>query len=160
MGTVTHAALLLLFPVLAAATGAALAAVRRPGAKLPSGIQQFAAGVVFAAVAGEILPDLARQGRLPAVVLGLTVGVSLLLALRAYGRRVEAANEDPKAQAGGRLPLALLVAVGIDLLIDGLLVGHGVTLGATQASHVRVLAPRSESRLDVGPLLGSGRPGG
>ena len=30
------------------------------------------------------------------------------------------------------LPLGLLVAVGIDLLIDGMLVGLGVTLGSTQ----------------------------
>ncbi len=74
MSTVAKAALLVLFPVLAAAAGAALAAIRRPGPKLTSGIQHFAAGVVFAAVAGEILPDLAHQGRLPAVVAGFAMG--------------------------------------------------------------------------------------
>lgn len=133
MSTVAKAALLVLFPVLAAAAGAALAAIRRPGPTLTSGIQHFAAGVVFAALAGEILPDLAHQGRLPAVVAGFAVGVALMLTLGAYGRRVEAANENRAGNAAGRLPLGLLIAVGIDLLIDGLLVGLGVTLGATQA---------------------------
>lgn len=36
------------------------AAIRRPGPKLTSGLQHLAAGAVFAAVAGEVLPDLRR----------------------------------------------------------------------------------------------------
>ncbi|MBA2560196.1 MAG: ZIP family metal transporter, partial [Propionibacteriales bacterium] len=127
--TVARAAILVAFPVAAAVVGSTVAAFRRPGPKLTSGVQHFAAGVVFAAVAGEVLPDLRREGQLPAVVVGFSVGVVLLLALGAYGRRVEAANETGKEDATGRLPLGLLAAVGIDLLIDGLLVGLGVTLG-------------------------------
>ena len=59
---VSTAGLLVLFPVGAAALGAGVAAWRRPGPQLTSGIQHFAAGVVFAALAGEVLPDLRRAG--------------------------------------------------------------------------------------------------
>jgi len=86
--------------------------------------------VVFAAVAGEVLPDLRREGNLAAVVAGFAAGVVLLLTLGAYSRRTEAANG--QSEPAGQLPLGLLVAVGIDLLLDGVLVGLGVTLGSTQ----------------------------
>ena len=47
-----------LIPVAAAIMGATVAAYRRPGPVLASAIQHFAAGVVFAAAAGETLPSL------------------------------------------------------------------------------------------------------
>ena len=131
-GTVAQATTLVAFPVVAAAAGSVLAAWRRPGPKLTSGVQHFAAGVVFAAVAGEVLPELRAEGRLLAVVIGFAVGVALLLTLGAINRRAEQAAARDGVGGGGRLPVALLVLVGIDLLIDGLLVGLGVTLGSNQ----------------------------
>ncbi len=53
-GVVAQAAILVAFPISAAAIGSGLAAWRRPGSTMTSAIQHFAAGVVFAAVAGEI----------------------------------------------------------------------------------------------------------
>lgn len=132
MSVVAQAAVLVAFPVAAAAVGSTVAALRRPGPKLTSGVQHFAAGVVLAAVAGEVLPDLRSEGHLGWVVVGFTVGVLILLSLGAYSRRREAANEQRKDAASGALPVGLLVTVGIDLLIDGLLVGLGVTLGSNQ----------------------------
>lgn len=130
---VSTAALLVLFPVAAAAIGAGVAAWRRPGPQLTSGIQHFAAGVVFAALAGEVLPDLRREGHLPAVLVGFSAGVGLLLALGAYADRQEASNERPEGTARtAALPVGLLTAVAIDLVIDGLLVGLGATLGSKQ----------------------------
>lgn len=127
MSAVAKAALLVSFPVVAATVGSTVAAVRRPGPRLSSGIQHLAAGVVFAAVATEVLPDLRRDGRLGVVVVGFSVGVVLLLSLGAFSDRLENAGG-----AGGRVPWGLLIAVGIDLLIDGLLVGLGATLGSQQ----------------------------
>lgn len=133
--TVSTAALLVLFPVGAAAVGAGVAAWRRPGPQLTSAIQHFAAGVVLAALAGEVLPDLRSEGRLGPVLLGFSAGVLLLLGLGAYTERQEAAAERTKegeeAKAGS-LPVGLLTAIAIDLLIDGLLVGLGATLGNKQ----------------------------
>ncbi|GAB2906061.1 ZIP family metal transporter [Rhodococcus aerolatus] len=131
-GVVAQAAGLVAFPVGAAAIGATAAAFRRPGARVTSGVQHFAAGVVLAAVAGELLPELRLEGRLGAVVVGFVAGVGVLLALGALSRRQEAAARRRAGGGAGRLPLGLLVAVGIDLLIDGLLVGLGVTLGSNQ----------------------------
>lgn len=139
-GAVVTAGRLVLFPVGAAAAGAALAAWRAPGDKLTSGVQHFAAGVVFAALAGEVLPDLRDQGHLGAVLVGFASGVVLLLALGAYSRRQEAATAKAAASSTSQappgeaapLPWGLLAAVGIDLVIDGLLVGLGATLGSKQ----------------------------
>ena len=52
MGLVGHAALLVSFPVAAAAAVAGIGTVRKPGPRLVSAIQPFAAGVVIAALAG------------------------------------------------------------------------------------------------------------
>ncbi|CUR54320.1 ZIP family metal transporter [Nocardioides sp.] len=132
MTPVAQAAVLVSFPVAAAAIGSGVALVRPPGPRLVSGIQHFAAGVVLAALAGEVLPRLREEGNLPWAVIGFTVGVLTMLALAAYGRsRDEARTNVSTRTLVMALPLGMLVAVGIDLLIDGLLVGLGVTLGAT-----------------------------
>lgn len=125
----TRAGLLVVFPVVAAIGGSFVAAWRQPGAKTASAVQHFAAGVVFAAAAGEVLPDLKAQGHLPAVVIGFVIGVGVLLLLQQMERRSET-----RVRTGVRagLPIGLLVAVGIDLLIDGILVGIGATLGSSQ----------------------------
>ena len=51
-----------LIPVAAAVIGATVAVNTRPGPVLVSAIQHFAAGVVFAAAAVEILPDVMHAG--------------------------------------------------------------------------------------------------
>lgn len=130
MSDVVRAALLVSFPVVAAAAGAGVASWRRPGPRLTSGIQHFAAGVVLAALVGEVLPDLRSEGQWAWASAGFAAGVALVLTLAAQGRRVDAGARE---RGGRRLPIGLLVAVGIDLLLDGLLVGLGVRLGTTQA---------------------------
>ncbi|EWT05614.1 membrane protein [Intrasporangium chromatireducens Q5-1] len=161
MSAVTQALTLVAFPVAAAAAGTAVSIVRPPGPRLVSAIQHFAAGVVVAALAGEVLPSLRREGNLPYAVIGFTAGVAVMLAMAAYSRRQEsasasqsertraaAADMQPRAEharglstsvtrqvarrAAVALPLGLLVAVGVDLVIDGLLVGLGAVLGSAQ----------------------------
>lgn len=138
MNTVAQAALLVSFPFAAGAIGATVAAVRRPGPRLVSGIQHFAAGVVIAALAGELLPELRHEGNLGWAAAGFTAGVALILSLAAYGRRLDGRPvNEPSPVAGARaaatVPVGLLVTVAIDLLIDGVLVGLGSQLGSTQA---------------------------
>jgi len=141
VSAVGQAAVLVAFPVAASAIGSVIAVLRWPGPRLVGAIQHFAAGVVVAALAGEVLPGLREEGNLGWAATGFVAGVAVVLALAAYGRRRDAAASGPAgstAGAGGGgaatvvLPLGLLVAVGIDLLIDGMLVGLGVTLGSTQ----------------------------
>lgn len=166
MSAVTQALTLVAFPVAAAAAGTTISMVRPPGPRLVSAIQHFAAGVVVAALAGEVLPSLRKEGRLPYAVAGFIAGVVVMLAMAAYSRRQEAAGasqsdpatasdpSDPSPQhspgrgvsvarqvtrrAATALPLGLLVAVGVDLVIDGLLVGLGAVLGAAQGIIITV----------------------
>lgn len=126
MSAVARAAALVAIPITSAVAGAGIAAIRRPGPKVTSGVQHFAAGVVFAAVAGEILPSLREQHSLTALVVGFALGVATVAGIDALGRRLEAGDTQGP-------PVGLVVAIAIDLLVDGLLVGIGVTLGEGQA---------------------------
>lgn len=140
MNTIAHAALLTTFPVAAAAAGAGAAALRSPGPRTMSAVQHFAAGVVVAALVGEVLPDLREEARWGWAVGGFLLGTAVVLALGAWGRMLDrprrSAGTDAGAVATGAalvLPVGLIATVGIDLLIDGVLVGLGATLGTTQA---------------------------
>lgn len=125
MSAVATAAGLVTFPIGATIVGATVAAVRRPGPKVTSAVQHFAAGVVFAAVAGEVLPDLRDQHSLGPLAGGFVAGVAVLLVIDGFARQAEAAETTG-------LPVSLLVAIAIDLVIDGLLVGIGAALGEGQ----------------------------
>lgn len=125
---IAQAAVLVAFPVAASIVGSIVAVLKAPGAKLTSAVQHFAAGVVMAALVGEVLPDLRSEGNLPWAVVGFAVGAAVMLALGAISRRIESRQHS----AASVIPVGLLVAVGIDLLLDGLLVGLGSTLGAKQ----------------------------
>lgn len=122
--------LLVIFPVFAAVVGAAWAALRPPAPRLTSGIQYFAAGAVLAVVALDLLPGVSRQGHLGFAFVGFALGVVILLGLGQFEAHGKPETHDGHAST---LPIGLLVAVGVDLLIDGILVGGSVaTLGRAQ----------------------------
>ena len=77
-----------------------------------SKFQHFAAGVVIASVALELLPVLLKAGSATGMSLGYIVGVTIMLAIDRYADR-----------AGTNLPIA------IDLFIDGLLLMIGFAAG-------------------------------
>lgn len=106
-----------LIPVLAALVGASAATVMRPSAAVVSAIQHFAAGVVFAAAAGEILPDVMHGQSPAATIIGGAVGVAAMLLVKALETRFKG-------------PAGLLTAVGVDVLIDGIVLGIGFAAGA------------------------------
>lgn len=106
-----------LVPASAALFGATIATNVQPGPVLVSAIQHFAAGVVFAAAAGEILPDVVHAGSPWATVIGGAVGVVVMLLVKQLEVRLKG-------------PTGLLTAVGVDVLIDGLVLGIGFAAGA------------------------------
>ena len=119
------ALLFALVPVAAAALSGAVAAVRAPGEKVTSGLQHFAAGVVFAAAAIELLPSV--LGRSPLVAVGgFAVGIAVMFGFRALSERLEERRE-----AAGRtgLPIGLGIAIAVDFFIDGLILGAGFAAG-------------------------------
>lgn len=107
-----------LIPVAAAVIGATVAAYRRPGPVVVSAIQHFAAGVVFAAAAGEILPGIKHEGLVIPVAVGGSIGIAVMLLVRQLEERIEG-------------PIGLMAIVGIDMLIDGLVLGLGFTAGSS-----------------------------
>jgi ZIP family zinc transporter len=116
---------LIAFPIAALLIGGTVAAFWPPNRRLQSYFQHFAAGVVFAALAGEVLPDLVKTHPTPAfIVVGFTIGVLVMLAIRWL---VE--NKLTSGSQEAENPNSLILVVSIDLLIDGLLLGVGISLG-------------------------------
>ncbi|WP_339381513.1 ZIP family metal transporter [Brasilonema bromeliae] len=108
-----------LIPVAAATVGGGIAAWRTPGPKLKSVVQHFAAGVVFAAAAGELLPDLVHEKSLPATIIGGAFGVAVMLAVKQLVKKASGS-------------ISLIATVGVDVLIDGLIIGIGFAAGAKE----------------------------
>lgn len=123
------AALLVLFPIVAGIIGSFVAVRRTPPDSLVAGVQHLAAGVVMAAVAVEVLPDLRERGPLWLVVIGFSCGVALLVILGRFE------GDEPEA---GAVPVSFLVVLGVDLFIDGLLVGAGAVVSTGTAIVVTI----------------------
>lgn len=119
------AALLVVFPIVAGIADSFIAVRRTPPAALVSGVQHLAAGVVMAAVAVEVLPDLRERGPLGLVIVGFSCGVAILVILQRY--------EGDEPEAGGAVPMSFLVVLGVDLFVDGLLVGAGAVVSTGTA---------------------------
>lgn len=112
----TETLLITLVPAIVTVLGAAIATWRRPGELATSALQHFAAGVVFAAAAVEILPNLKHAGSPWPVVIGGGAGVVVMLAIEELGRRT-------KGQS------ALITLIAVDVLIDGLVLGLAFASG-------------------------------
>jgi zinc transporter, ZIP family len=108
-----------LIPVAAATIGGVLAAWRTPSPALRSFVQHFAAGVVMAAAAGELLPNVVHEKSPAAVIIGGGLGIMLMLVVKELGRKVEG-------------NLSLIATVGVDVTIDGAIVGIGFAAGAKE----------------------------
>ncbi|MFC6864412.1 hypothetical protein ACFQGE_13205 [Halomicroarcula sp. GCM10025817] len=104
--------------VVAALIGGIIAIFRSPGEYGKSYIQHFAAGVVFAAVAAKLLPDV--HDRAPVwVVVGFAVGIATMLTVHQLSRYIE------KSGVGGGFggATSLIITVSMNMIIDGLLIG-------------------------------------
>lgn len=117
----------LAIPAVAAVLGGVVAAFRPPGRRLQSVIQHFAAGVVFAAVAGELLPELMYEAAALPTIAGFALGVGLMLGVK---RLTEQEPSDAAAEPAPTNTRGLVATVAVDIAIDGLLVGVGFAAGA------------------------------
>lgn len=109
-----------LIPLVVVWLGAAVTAYRQPSDRLRSLMQHLAAGVVFAAAAVEILPDVLHSSApLGITMLGASLGVAAMLGLQMLER----------ARPG---PLGLTVTAGVDVFIDGFVLGLAFFQGSRQ----------------------------
>ncbi len=90
-----------------------------PGPLLKSAVQHFAAGVVFAAAASEILPSLKHDGAAWSVFIGGIAGILVMLMIKHFSSRVKG-------------PVSIAAITGVDILIDGLVLGISFAAGARQ----------------------------
>jgi ZIP family zinc transporter len=112
-------------PAAAVLLGGIVASVRAPGPKLRSVVQHFTSGLLFAVVGTELLPDVMHR-RLPvATIIGFALGVVVMLWLKAFAERREKSAKTHSATASSLLRIA-----GVDIAVDGLLIGVGFALGA------------------------------
>ena len=107
-------------PATAVIVGGILAALRTPSPAMRSGVQHIAAGVLFAALATELLPDVLHR-RMPLVTLGgFALGVVAMLALKTLSGWIEKGAGSATLKG---LPTSLLLVSGADIALDGLLIG-------------------------------------
>jgi Predicted divalent heavy-metal cations transporter len=153
--TLTYALIPVVFTVVGAATGVFIPALQ----KLRNHVLHLAAGVVFAVVAVNLLPEIQRRALVTDVVLGFVLGIATMLVVDKVLDRLRddddksstsSSRVDPSGGAGN-IQLSLLVAVGIDFLLDGLLLGVGFAAGA-RIGILLALAEAAE-QLSVGLAL-------
>ena len=144
-------------PEAALILGGVFASFRSPGPSLRSSIQHFAAGVVFAAVAVELLPDVLDKHEPRQVLIGFALGVALMIGVKWLTQKVNQTEKDNAELPAGlvtavavdntelpadltgavavdnaELPMSLIITVAVDLLTDGLLLGIGFAAGAKE----------------------------
>ncbi len=128
-----HALAFTLIPVAAAALAGVIAAFYGLGDRVTSGVQHFAAGVVFAAAAIELLPDVMREEPWVAIA-GFTAGVGVMFGMRALTDHFEGAPSPGQAAEADdgvtTLPWGFVGATAIDFAIDGVILGAGFAAGS------------------------------
>jgi ZIP family zinc transporter len=116
-----------LFPAVGVFLGGAVTFFRTPGKAMQSAVQHFAAGVIFCVLATELLPDLLHR-RMPVwTVLGFSLGVATMLAVKHFFEGDEEGSGTSSSNSSG-----LVTAMGIDVALDGLLIGLGFAAGQKQ----------------------------
>lgn len=118
-----------LIPVATLIAGGVIAIIRKPNGNIRSLILHFAAGVVFSVVAVELLPDIVKNHKPLQVIIGFGLGLLTMLGIRKFS---ETKEDTEVVIIKNKLPLSLLVAIGIDIFIDGLLLGIGFMAGSTE----------------------------
>lgn len=115
-----------MIPVIMWYAGGMLAYLRPPGLALKSIILHFAAGVVFSVVAVELLPDMIKIHDAKSIMIGFSGGVTAMLAIKYFTSKI---SPQTASGTGKELPWGILIAMGIDLFIDGMLLGIGFAAG-------------------------------
>lgn len=134
MSTIDQLLVFTAIPAALMALGSVLAFFKRPGEKSTSFIQHFAGGVVFAAVAVEIVPKIIQHEIRSMVCLGFFLGLLLMFLVDWVGDR---ASQNGTTE--NQWPIGLLFAVAVDVIIDGLLIGVSF-IASTKSGVVIALA--------------------
>jgi ZIP family zinc transporter len=117
-------------PALAMTLAGLWAIWRAPNENWRSALMHFAAGVVFAVLAIEFLPDLVHEHSALVTGIGFALGTAAMLGVRAWSER----GRGKDSENGGQVSGSLIAASAVDIVIDGLMLGIGFAAGAKQGS--------------------------
>ena len=113
-------------PVLLWFIGGVIAFLKPPSTALKSIILHFAAGVVFSVVAVELLPDMIKIHDAKSIIIGFSSGVAAMLVIKNLTGKIESGKNNDSRRV---FPIGVIIGIGIDLLIDGMLLGIGFAAG-------------------------------
>lgn len=115
-------------PAVVALSGGVMASLWSPSHQVRSLIQHFAAGVVLAALAVELLPGIEKE-HAPGVVLiaAFASGSLLMYGLKLWTMRLE--HQASTAAATNGINKGLMLATFIDVAMDGFIIGAGFAAG-------------------------------
>jgi ZIP family zinc transporter len=124
----THNLILIAIPAVVALGGGFLAAYWQPSQQQRSLIQHFAAGVVLAVLAVELLPEIGREHAPGPVLVGaFALGSLFMYGLKLWTEHLEHQDQVAGVRAGIRR--GLLLATFIDVAMDGFIIGAGFAAG-------------------------------
>lgn len=123
-----HHLLTMGIPALFALGGGILASIWSPSHQARSLIQHFAAGVVLAALAVELLPEIGREHAPgPVLIASFAFGSLFMYGLKLWTLRLE--QQSDLQDAVTRISTGLLLATFIDVATDGFIIGAGFAAG-------------------------------
>ena len=118
-----------ILPYVLGATGAGILAgllplIWAPNVHARSAIQHFAAGVVVAAVASDLIPEVEKIGRPAGILAGFAAGGVFMIGLKWL-----VVNFEQKHKGKHKLPIGIAAAAAVDTLVDGALISAGFSTG-------------------------------
>lgn len=130
-----------LLPTVTLIVGGVAASFYKVGSNVRSAILHFASGVVFSVVAVELLPDVIRMHEPVQIVIGFSIGIVTMLGIRYFTEKAQRPKESviDTGQENRGQPVSLLqpmmatlIAIAVDIFIDGLLLGIGFSAGVKE----------------------------
>ena len=126
-----------LIPAGIALLGATIAAFRTPSPRIRTYVEHFAAGVVAAVAAAELLPATLRGRSAIAIVIGFGLGTLAMLLIAHFSEGAETKDEEALPALPGRAgdvlakgsPMGMVAPVALDVSIDGFLLGLAFAAG-------------------------------
>jgi ZIP family zinc transporter len=134
------AELLLILPYILIASGAGLAGgvlafFWAPGVRARSALQHFAAGVVIAAVASDLIPEVEKIGTPAGILGGFAAGGLTMVGLKWLVLKFEKYEKSRH-----KLPVGLAAAAALDTLIDGAIISAGFSTTQQQLGPLLAIA--------------------
>lgn len=117
-----------LIPATAMTLAGVWAILRAPTENWRSALMHFAAGVVFAVLAIEFLPDLVHEQSALVTGIGFALGAAAMLGIRAWSERSDKKDSENSKQVSG----SLIAASSVDIVVDGVMLGIGFAAGGKQ----------------------------